>query len=567
MKRHAILFLPLFCITALPASAAEMTLRSKVDTVTVFPDGAEVSRTFDASMDAGAHVLILADLPATLEEDSIRVEGEGTSTVEIGSVDARRIVVKKPGAGAGLDDTERKRIEDEIKRLDDERVTLNGLILAANTQKELAENLSRLPTAPASRKDADSNGGKAMDWNALFDIIGTHMQDSAKAVQAAQIKQRDLDERIKVLQERLNLQPKEEWERTEIRINVEARGASKGTFTVRYQVESANWQPVYDARLATGGKGKEATLTIARRASISQESGEDWDDAALTLSTTRPGGDTAAPELNTVKVNFKPEVLPASQEKMMMRSRGAGAEPPMAMAPAPIMAEKQHMDRLGAQERQAEVETTTYQAAFKLPQRVSVKSGVGEKKVFIASETPKPALMVKTTPRKDATAFLHAKFTYDGAAPILPGEVSLFRDGVFTGHGQFPLIVKGEEKELGFGRDDGVKVTRVELKRAKGETGIISASSTDEQQFKMTVKNLHDWQVPVTLTDQIPVSEDEKITVELLSTTTEPTTRNPKDKQGLLVWNFDLKPQAEKEITLGYAIKWPVKREIVIEGE
>ena len=60
---------------------------------------------------------------------------------------------------------------------------------------------------------------------------------------------------------------------------------------------SAGWTPIYDARLITGGKNKEASLTIARRASITQESGEDWTDADLTLSTTRPGGTTSAPEL------------------------------------------------------------------------------------------------------------------------------------------------------------------------------------------------------------------------------------------------------------------------------
>ena len=43
--------------------------------------------------------------------------------------------------------------------------------------------------------------------------------------------------------------------------------------------------------------------------------------------------------------------------------------------------------------------------------------------------------------------------------PILPGQVSLFRDGTFVGNGRLPLLSPGEEHELGFGVDDAVRVT------------------------------------------------------------------------------------------------------------
>jgi uncharacterized protein (TIGR02231 family) len=246
---------------------------------------------------------------------------------------------------------------------------------------------------------------------------------------------------------------------------------------------------------------------------------------------------------------------------------------PLAQAPAPLMRERGIAGAMKSAEAQdaavpvaesgAAVEAMPYQTSFHIPQRVTVKTGVGQKKVFIAAETPKPALMVRSVPKKDATAFLHAKFTYAGIAPLLPGEVSLYRDGVFTGRGTLPLIVQGEEKELGFGQDDAVKVARVELKRAKGESGIIASSSTDEQHFKITVKNYHDWVMPVTIIDQIPVSEEEKIVVDLLPMTTEPTERNYDEKQGLLAWTYELKPQEEKEIKLSYELKWPAKRDIV----
>ena len=67
------------------------------------------------------------------------------------------------------------------------------------------------------------------------------------------------------------------------------------TLALRYGVKTASWTPFYDARLATGEKGAASTLAIARRASIQQKTGEDWDDVTLSLSSTRPGATTACP--------------------------------------------------------------------------------------------------------------------------------------------------------------------------------------------------------------------------------------------------------------------------------
>ncbi len=536
----------------LPAAGAEITAHSKVDAVTVFPAGAEVTRSFEVSLKPGGHVIAVADLPAGLTEPSIRVEGGAANGLEISSVDVRQILAGKSAAGDGRGKSERKRLEKELQRLTDERKALDGAIAAAVAQRTLAENLSRLPASGPTGKD-ESKAATATGWNALFDLIGNRLVEASRAELAARIEQRTLDKRIKILKERLVLEPAEKRGRTAVRIYVEAREAARIPLRIRYQVERAGWTPVYDARLTTGGAGKEPHLTLARRASVAQKTGEDWVDAAITLSTVRPGAETSAPQLETQKVVFKPDTPPAPQP-LASKSRGrSGAGGLMGM-----------LETAPTQERPATVETAPYQAAFAIPQRVTVRSGVGRKKVFIAAENLKPALAVRTTPKKDATAFLHARFTYEGLAPVLPGKVSLYRDGVFAGRAELPLIVSGEEQELGFGRDDAVKVTRVELQRAKGETGIIRTSSTDEQHLKITVRNLHDWTVPVTVIDQVPVSEHEKIEIEILPMTTEPSESNYEEKQGVLAWTFDLKPQEQNEIALSYEIRWPAKREIIV---
>ena len=556
MKRQ----LGFFTVAALlagmmPADAADVAVKSRIDKVTVFQSGAEIARVFEAVVEAGSHVLVIADLPAGMEANSVRVDGEAGGAVEITSIDARQVLVQKPSAADGPDESERKPIEAELLRLTDERTGLDGVIAATEGQKALAENLSRLPLSGAP-KSAEAQSAATPDWNALFDLIGARLAATAKTAQDARIQQRNLDERVAMLREQLRREPPEEWERTEIRIHIEASAPAKTALRLRYQVAQASWEPIYDARLTTSGKARPASLVLARRASISQNTGEDWKEAKITLSTVRPGGATAAPELAAMKVMLRPERR-ASQGFLENRARGfQGTPEPPADKPAQTTAP--------VEERKALVDATAYQAAFAITQAVTVKSGVGQKKVLISAEEVYPSIVVLAVPKLDATAYLHARFTHDGLSPLLPGAVSLYRDGVYVGQGALPLMLRGEEKELGFGPDDGVKVARVELKRAKGESGIISTSATDEQHFKITVKNSHDWAMPVTIVDQLPVAENEQIAVETLPMTTEPSERNYGDKLGVLAWTFDLDQQAEKEISLSYEIKWPAKREITV---
>ena len=80
-----------------------------------------------------------------------------------------------------------------------------------------------------------------------------------------------------------------------------------------------------------------------------------------------------------------------------------------------------------------------------------------------------------------------------------------------------------------------VRHTIAEEKRA--ETGIITSSKTDTRNYHITVKNLHARAIPVAVIDQMPVSQNADIKVELLGKTA-PTKRDLDDKRGVLAWEM-----------------------------
>jgi uncharacterized protein (TIGR02231 family) len=561
---------PALALLVLPALvsgayAADVKGTSRIDAVIVFPSGAELTRVGKVRLEAGDHVILFADLPARAIASSIRVEGKATAKLDIGSVDSRRMFV--PRTDDTVAATERKRVEDAIEKLKDDKAVLQAAVQAAEAQKTLIGNLAQLPSRPGP-----ANGAAAPqpDWTQIFGIIGQRFAEAQKAILDTQIKMREVDRQIKDLEGKLaSLAPAQD-ERTEVKIFVNAASALEAEIAIRYQVGAASWVPFYDARLATGTKAQAPKLQLVRRASIQQRSGESWDDVALALSTTRPGAGTAAPELQPLTVDYEPDappprpIPPAAGAPRSMAREGAEADRVASESDGRRLRAKSapaEKPEVQSEEVRATVETQAFQAIYAIAGRVSVPPTGEAKRVQIDEAQLEPALTVRTVPKRDQKAFLYAKMAMARGTPILPGQVSLFRDGTFVGNGRLPQLAPGEEHELGFGVDDSVRVRHTIAEEKRAETGIITSSKTDTRNYRITVKNLHVRAIPVTVIDQIPVSQNADIKIELLGKTP-PTKRDLDDKRGVLAWELTLQPDEEKAVEFGYRTTWPGAKKI-----
>lgn len=547
-------------VAASAAHAADIEARSSVEAVTVFPQGAEITRTAKVNVDKGDHVLIFRDLPAEAVEGSIRVEGSATGRLEIGSVDTRRLFV--PQADAAQSESERRTIERELESLRDQKAALEAQIRGAETQNKLIEKLADLPTRPAPAAGSE----KGEDWTAILALIATGTADAQRALLDAQVKIRDVDRKIQDLENKLSELEPAQVERTEAKVFVSAQSPLEADVTIRYQVVTASWTPLYDVRLATGSKTVSPKLDLIRRAAISQSSGEAWDNVAITLSTTRPSAGASAPELHPVTVDFEPEQMPRPMAvpapAPIVRGRDEAAGSAAQDGLAGEVEARRPMLKAQVAQRQAVVIVAPFQALYAVPGRHAIPATGEAKRVQLLTEAIEPELAARTVPKADAKAYLYAKFALPKGSPLLPGEVSLFRDGTFVGTGHLPLLSPSEEHELGFGVDDLVKVRHALLEEKRGETGLISSSKTDSRSYRLSVKNMHERAIALTVFDQVPASENQEIKVDFTGKT-QPTKHNVDDKRGILSWETKLEPDQEQVIEFGYRVSWPSAKSIV----
>lgn len=558
MRVSAVLAFTILSCTA--AAAASVSATSHIEAVTVFPSGAEITRVARVRIDKGEHTIVFSDLPAQANQSSIRVDGKATGKLEIGSVDTRRLAIPRNDSESAQ--SERRRIEDDIERLEDEVTILKGRVEAAEAQKALVKNLTNLPNRPPPPSGAVPAQGES--WSQVLSLIASSLPDIQRTAVETGVKIRETTRKIEDLQRKLaSLAPARE-ERTEVKVAVSVQSPLEVDIAVRYQVPSASWSPYYDGRLTTGSKTAAPTLALTRRASITQRTGESWEDVLLSLSTTRPTAGSAAPDIRTVTVDFEPEARPrpAAAPAPSLKRSLQQAPDDMRMAAEAPREEAAGAAMLDVSERGAEIETAPFQSIFTVPGRVTIAPTGEAKRVRLQDETIEPQLSARTVAKLDPKAYLYAKFTAPKGSPVLPGEISLFRDGTFVGTGRLPLLVGGEEHELGFGSDDLVRVRHAVAEEKKGETGLISTSRTDERNYKIMVKNLHERALPVTVLDQVPVSRNQDIKVEPTGRSA-PTKRDVDDKRGVLAWELKLEPDEERTIEFGYRVVWPSGKNVV----
>jgi len=556
--KHA-LFAALAASTFLsPVSAAEIEALSKIDAVTVYPRGAEITRTATATIAAGDHTLVLDELPGEIDPQSIRVEGSAGAAVEIGSVDSRLVHVTGEAETAPL----RRQIEDQIEKLEDQRSALDRQMENIEYQRQLIQDLARQPFRTQKSSEDDLRLDSAELGN-LFDLVASRLQALDEKVLAARVERRDVDDKIGDLHKRLSDLAPKQTTKSVVTVHLSSAAETSGTFRIKYRIHNAGWRPFYDARLAMADEGNKPALSLVRRAEIVQNTSEDWSDVALTLSTARPVGATAAPDLQPQPLIFSQpaEPRPASGMLSMHSSQESFADAQLKKLEG--RANEVSEDDM-VRRRDAEIVIAGFQALYAIPDRVSVDNSGTAKKVSISQDNVDASLSAHAVPAVDPNAYLTATFTIDGETPLLPGRVLLFRDNVYMGQGALPLMAPGEEHALGFGVDDRVKVKRTEVHRETSESGIINTDLVEERSWVIEVKNLHARTMPVRIYDRMPYSTHEDISVDMLSATTKPSERDVDNRRGILAWDYDLDGGEEQVIRFGYRIASPKDKPVLL---
>ncbi|MCW1917190.1 DUF4139 domain-containing protein [Rhodobacter sp. KR11] len=528
-------------LTTAPLWAETIQASSRITAVTIYPQGAEVTREVTFTAAAGAHDLVITDLPLETEPTLLRLASTDTDLgafalrtdrlppsdlPETEATKAAKAAVKEARAALSAAEASLAQVNAKVEAQNARIALLSGLKLDAAGQS--AESLTAI---------SDMVAAKVLEARQAAITAQTDLPAATEAVTKAQEALTKADEAEAALSQGAE-------DRAALTVAVTAKGG-EGHVTVKHFVSEAAWRPVYDLRLDR----KAGTVELDRGLLVTQYGGEDWTGVDLTLSTAQPGQQAQAsqlwPELRQV-------VDPAAQAKVrgVYASEDAMAEPLMAAAPA-----------VEARSMVAGVAFQGDTVTYHYPVPVDLADGIEDLRLGLDSQTLPATVLALAVPRYDQTAFLQAEITNAGAELLLPGTAFLYRDGMLTGQAELASLAPGDKAKLGFGAIPGLKLTRDMPQTMTGDRGVFTSSTERQEKAVLTIENLTDEAWKVRLMDQVPYSEQEDLKV---SYEAEPAAseENPEGQRGLLAWDFDLGPKAVQDIALTTTLSWPEGKEL-----
>ena len=546
---------------ALPicAAAAEYSPASHVTEIVVYRDGALVTREARLTLPPGDHRVLLKEIPAVADPNSVRVTGTGTGGMGIGGVEVSR-EFREPNLTP-----EFKALEKELQDLTRQQAALDDRQRSIESLREFLNSL-KATAGQESSKDLLTRGFAVESWQKAFDFLSVRLNGLAEEQRRMAPERKDLSEKIEVARRKLGQMASQggiqRWTAT---VLVSAPRGGETTLKATYLAHSASWAPMYDARLdAATGK-----VEMIWQSQVTQNTGEDWKDVTVTLSTTRPAAGIDLPKLATLRVGPMPIARRNSKaadsmegaiagnldlkaiEEIEVITSGASAEYSRAQGgfvntKAPALAPMEMPDAAAGRRDVA--------VTFDLPGKLDIPSDAQPHKHRIASREMDGKIEYHSIPRLVPAVYLVARVTLPGDVPLLPGRVQHFVGPDMVGSSWMTDRAGGEEFPLSFGPDDRLKAERKLVSMKVDHKG---KDDETDYRFLTTLENRLGRDAAIELKDQIPVSGDERITITLDSQDTAPGFTTDPNEPGILTWKITVPKGARKEMVLRYRVRAP----------
>lgn len=501
---------------------------SNIDNITIYQGLASVTRSLPIDGN-GEQTLVFSCLSPTIDPESISVQALGN--VNVGEVSIETLSAEQASQcqyGQYQGDT---KIQSQKNNLTD----ISAELEAARLSKAYLQNLTKVTQI----NTAGTLANNARDLE----------------TQAASINKRivELQQREAQAKDALNqLLAGSTTSKQNSVTQVSVRTASRTPSTVKlhYQVRGASWEPTYQAHLNTDSK----QLNITASAIIAQQTGENWNNVPVILSTVNPNQTTTS-QLPRV------ERLSLYEEEQAKLSRYA--QPMMEAAPVVVSARYNYGG--GADDMpplpsfSVSSQNKNGITEYRLPQRVSIPSDGRRVRTVIDEQSGTSKLWLRSTPSAETAAYWYA------SAPFLTpawadGSLQLYRDDNYVGQSRYNYQ-NLKEQGIGFGIDPSLLVKQLTDENKQGDKGVFNRQQTKTITQAYQFTNQHNRSVRLQVLSAEPVSSDDSIKVTAAHTPAI-SQKDWNDNKGMVAWEFDLPSKQAQVVQSTYQISYPADKKL-----
>ncbi|HMP99993.1 MAG TPA: mucoidy inhibitor MuiA family protein, partial [Cyclobacteriaceae bacterium] len=278
----------------------EQVVDSKISRVTVFLNQAQVNREIKTRVEAGKTDLVISGLTANLDQRSVQVSGKGS--IVILGINHRQNFISEFNMPTNL------------KKLKDSLTVYQNWINVEQNQKDILNKEEQMLTSNQVIGGKNTNLTVA-ELKGMSEFYRSRLTDISMAKMKADDNMRKYKERMSVLQKQFNeLNDLYKRNTSEIVVSVSANAASNVELDMNYLVNNAGWTPVYDLRAINTN----SPMQLNYKANVYQNTGEEWNNVRLKLSTGNPTLGGVKPELYTWFIDFEQVVAYYNERQLKL---------------------------------------------------------------------------------------------------------------------------------------------------------------------------------------------------------------------------------------------------------
>lgn len=564
MKKITLLFL--FGSFAVQTFAGDKEIvKSTLSDVTIYAQGAQLHHKANFNYKVGVTEIIVEGISPYIDAKSIQVKATGAVVIldskytlyypQVVQATEDGIPIKIKKDISLLKDSLRS-IGYEIQEIEDELSVLNATksIIISNgvmrSQGKVNDSLNLLKSA------VDYYTLKLTELNKKILSLNKRKQEKLE-------KKSQMDLRMYNLENFQNQSRPAQPNNSPIPriiVTIQSKEVGAGKLSLSYVASNAGWTPLYDLRSdATTGK-----LSLTYKAQVYQNTGLDWNDVKISISTNNPKANKTKPELNPWYIDYNSYRAEQKDRKRNLDYLTQPSAVPNAVFNSGFSFSQtlnnSNEDIQGLTSDQ--FTTVVHQliaAEFKIDLPYTIKSNNDQHMVLIKQAELNTSFKYFAVPKMDAGVFLVAQMTKLDELQLVPAKANIFFDGTYIGETYIDPTQMDDTLNLSLGKDPNIVVKRTLVKKDCKDK-IISDRIERIFAYNIEAKNNKSSTIELIIQDQLPLTTNGDINIEAM----ELSKGELDTRTGTIEWKMTLKPKDSKLIDYKFKVKHNKDKQIAI---
>ncbi len=535
-------------------------MQEKIVDVTVYEDRALVIRESSFNLIEGSQTIYFNNIPQIVIENSVRSSISSDENIKIESLQLIKEVTLESK-------------NEKIKELE-KQIEQNKKLAVENQQYSMADEeiyklVSEFNFSPTLEAPTDFSYTKVSLENISslqkFMLYELSKLDESKVKRT--LEKRKVNKKHQYLQDQLNLIYTDDKENFNCKILVNAKNEGSYNLKLSYLLPKAGWTPFYEARLLKS----ENVVEMNYFAHIFQNTGENWDEVVLSLSTAKPSMQGSLPVLTPWYVDFfiPPPLFKKSKQKMF---KDEDKKEKRGIAPEPKECEEEILkccdetsvemelpeeygdDDIESIQNQSTTEKKGLSVNFNINGKETIPPDGTNKKTLVKSHKYPVSLEYVIVPSIEPFAFIKATIKNTEVYPLLKGNVFVYHNTNYIGKSILKDVMPNEEFSFYMGKEETIKVEHFFVNKYQSKKGLANNTVRLNFKYKTKVINYQDETIKTKVFYNIPVSNHSKLKVKLSENSEGASEVNEK---GVFYYEFKLKSKEEKELFYEFYIEYP----------